>query len=1160
MPDSPDKDPVVSQSLAVYLLIASVLLVITLWWALYDEFFGLRPWKVYQRAFVQRYGAFLRKQIPLQRGKEKAIESSAEYLSLKQRLGDMEKETAPKVKELDAESARVDARTAAVLNLLTTARAYVGSQIYIIEHTSSRGSKQSLQKDLDKYESGPFQLILPPAQLGGNEERLRLTFDQLEDKFSELQKEKGDLLLEKAGLLHPVSELQNQVDSYVKDHLDGPTVEALRGLQKKNDDFTVEIKQINNPDAGIVDRCESCHVGIREPVVMTRKDMGGTKDPMSAAFTSHPDPDLLTIHDPDKYGCTPCHNGNGMDIAHVEKAHGHDEHWLWPLHPMENVEAGCLQCHSSDMVLAHAPTLSRGKQLYEWRGCMGCHVYQGYDSEPAELLTTQRTIEQAEQQRAEDRLEVQKSIQAGDQAPDNETAQKLYLKANELQVSISKISLEIDQQDRRVKNLLQDMKKVGPDLKEVRMKLRPEWIPVWLQNPHAFRPTTKMPRFRLDEDELPAVSAFIWQSGLNGQLPKQPAGDPAKGKDSLQTRGCLGCHSVGEGPNAVGGWFAANLSRVGEKDNYDYLVRWVHNPRERTNPYCPYEKRDLTAQDYQKHGLPFVFDREHSKCPNDGHELLVEQMTPMPNLRLSWDEARNIASYLMTLKEKDPSSYAPAPYLNDPKLKAKGEEIVRRYGCAGCHEIAGLENEGRIGTELTAEGSKPLEQMDFALFIKQAKEKDWYSHKGFFEHKLAKPELFDEGMIKAEGEELKMPDFDFENKPGEVRALTTFLMGSVTSEYPERYFYRPSDYRRDIQEGWWVVQKYNCMGCHQFTLDQSSVLMNLPQYQTPDGKSQVPPRLLTEGARVNPEWLARFLANPALNDKDTDRDGVRSYLKLRMPTFYFSPIEIRKLVKFFQALSQQPMPYIPARQEPLTEQEIAMARALFTSPGAPCLKCHAIGAPSHDQYATAPNFLLAADRLKPDWARHWILDPALIDPGTAMPSGLFKLQADHYVFAGPTPPSFKGYNGDQAELLVRYLFELTPQEQQRLIQMSGSNLNPASAKPKTTENRRKPRPGEGAVREAGPSESTAHASAERGSAAPLCGKPPAFRLMPKPSFSSAQAGRLSLAACAEDVLEATRRAERRSHSAKQAAEPRSSLSRSSVIWTSKAGAPPLHVQ
>ena len=130
------------------------------------------------------------------------------------------------------------------------------------------------------------------------------------------------------------------------------------------------------------------------------------------------------------------------------------------------------------------------------------------------------------------------------------------------------------------------------------------------------------------------------------------------------------------------------------------------------------------------------------------------------------------------------------------------------------------------------------------------------------------------------------------------------------------------------------MKKYNCMGCHQFKLDQQSVLQTLPQYQTPDGKGQLPPRLLTEGARVSPKWLASFLANPALSDTDTDRDGVRSYLKLRMPTFNLSPIEVRILVKFFQAISQQPLPYIPQRQEALSTEEIAMARALFTSEGA----------------------------------------------------------------------------------------------------------------------------------------------------------------------------------------------------------------------------------
>lgn len=362
--------------------------------------------------------------------------------------------------------------------------------------------------------------------------------------------------------------------------------------------------------------------------------------------------------------------------------------------------------------------------------------------------------------------------------------------------------------------------------------------------------------------------------------------------------------------------------------------------------------------------------------------------------------------------------------------------------------------------------------MDFALFVREAEKAGWHNPKGFFEHKLAQPEMYDKGMIKTEAEELHMPDF-FEpigskvtkgepelapEAQQQISELTTFLMGSVSSEYPKRYFYLPDDYRRDIQDGWWIVKKYNCEGCHQFKVGQDSVLMNIPRYQTPEWKDQLPPKLLTEGARVNPEWLTRFLSNPAMSETDTDRDGVRPYLKARMPTFYFSPIELRKLVRFFQALSNQPMPYIPTKLQPLTAKETEMARALFTSKGAPCLKCHATGDAAHDKFATAPNFLLAPDRLKPDWTKHWILDPAMISPGTAMPSGLFKQdETGRDIFAGPVPPVFTGYTGDHADLLVRYMFEITPEEQRRLVGMSAGMMKQA------TENRQAPRPGAPAV-------------------------------------------------------------------------------------------------
>jgi hypothetical protein len=509
-----------------------------------------------------------------------------------------------------------------------------------------------------------------------------------------------------------------------------------------------------------------------------------------------------------------------------------------------------------------------------------------------------------------------------------------------------------------------------------------------------------------------------------------------------------------------GGTFAANLTRVGEKDNYDYLVRWVHNARERTRPYCPYEKKDIGPEDYKKKGLPYVFDLDHSKCPNDGHELQVQNMTVMPSLRLSPQDAEDVASYLVTLKKQEPSAYADASFMDDPNLKAEGKKWVRHFGCAGCHEISGLEDEGRIGTELTIEGSKPIERLDFALLTEIAQrggsepitdpddlarlpegpaKHSWYDQKGFFEHKLAEPNIWDKGKDKPETEKLRMPNLHLTKE--QIRALTTFLLGSQENPLPASYQYRPLDYRRDIQEGWWLVKKYNCMGCHQLIPGQRTSLMAMAHYQGPDGQELLPPKLLTEGARVDPEWMLHFLRNPSLNDKDTNRNGVRSYLQVRMPTFSFSENELGKLVRFFQALARQPFPYIPEEVPVLTTKETEMARSLFSSTAAPCLKCHATGDPAHDRIATAPNFLQARGRLKPDWMERWIIDPQAISPGTSMPSGLFKRENGHWVFSGPTPSSFQGYDKDQTKLLVDYILQLTPEEQRRV----GAAMGHASA-------------------------------------------------------------------------------------------------------------------
>jgi len=1056
----PENDPVVSKSLAPHYVISMVILMATLFWALWDEDFGQRPWKAFQHEWKDRYSTFLKTARSQSGDAQKEIEGSADYQKLKQDYERASQSAAPRIKEINEKLRDLSAQILAVQNVFTDRRAYVSASTYDIETETSPSAKERKRRNLEEYKKESTTAEMPDGK-----KKTFKDYDELEKTYNDLKNERTELSAELGEIIKPGNEKKELMDAYLTDHMVNLTPSQLTGLQNKTEAWTPKIVQINvnehNADivredsSNIVDRCESCHMGIREPVKLTAVSMslkGKKPDQYARAFTSHPEPELLKIHDPDKFGCTPCHQGNGRATTSVEKAHGNYEHWLWPVFPRGNFEAGCQICHSADMVVVTNDVgwvVSEGKDLFRQRGCVGCHRFEGYDKEPEDLLSVAQQIKQLDQEKKDNFKQAGDLMKQADKAESNEEANHLNDRAVALKVTNSKLDLRIVQLDRSTKSLLEDMKKVGPNLKDIRLKLNKNWIPVWLKKPSDFRATTKMPNFRLNDDQIKAISAFIWQSALTDSLPKHKPGNAAHGKELFESRGCLACHSIGEGDQLQGGTFAANLTRVGEKANYDYLVRWVHNARERTRPYCPLEKKDIGPEDYKKKGLPYVFDLEHSRCPNDGHELQVQNMTVMPSLRLSPQDAEDVASYLITLKKQEPSSYPDASFIDDPNLKEEGKKWVRHFGCAGCHEISGLEEEGRIGTELTIEGSKPIERLDFALLTEVAQrggsepitdpddvarlpegpaKQPWYDQKGFFEHKLAEPNIWDKGKDKPETEKLRMPNLHLTKD--QIRALTTFLLGSQENPLPPNYQYRPLDYRRDIQEGWWVVKKYNCMGCHQLIPGQKTSLMAMARYK--DAQEQLPPKLLTEGARVDPEWLQRFLKNPSLSTTDTNRNGVRSYLQVRMPTFSFSENELGKLVRFFQALARQPFPYIPEEVPILTAKETEMARSLFSSTAAPCLKCHATGDPAHDRFATAPNFLQARGRLKPDWMERWMLDPQAIAPGTSMPSGLFKRENNHWVFSGPTPASFQGYDKDHTKLLVDYILQLTPEEQRRV--------------------------------------------------------------------------------------------------------------------------------
>ncbi|HYG79309.1 MAG TPA: c-type cytochrome, partial [Pyrinomonadaceae bacterium] len=736
--DAPERDPIVSRSTSGWMLITTLVLIGTLAWALYDEAYGQRPWKGAQQEFVERYTRYLRS-IRDDAGKSEAeVKESAEYQTLAEEAKAAEESVADELKANTEKIRIIDSQLAAVTDPFQNARGQITVVNYQIE-TAKESKKESLRQKVARMKEEKSTIYLPADDGSGKTTEVEKSYTELEALYNKLKDDKAKLLTRNGELLKEPTELRRKRDEYLKNHMIGLTPAQISSLIKKYEEgFDYSIKQINAENGEVVDRCETCHLGVREPLTIKASDLapdgpGKKPDEWARAFVSHPSKELLTIHNPDRFGCAGCHGGNGRATTSVTKGHGRHRFWLHPLYERENMEAGCQQCHTQDRVLQGAGVLNLGKDLFQNRGCVGCHRSEGFDRETDALAQTRQQIIQLEETIRNNEREARQAREAvanvSDDEEGNREAARLTARAEALTVANSLVAAEIDQLNIQARYLMQDQKKVGPNLKDVRLKLVKEWIPEWLRDPQTFRPGTKMPTFwRLNaemahdaraDDDRKAIAAYLWQESFDGRMPAQDRarGNVANGKQLFETVGCMACHSIGDGESPTGGDFAANLQRIGEKANFDYIVRWIYNPRIRWQPYCPKEKRDITREEYRAKNLAYLFDTEQfSTCPNDGAELQVQNMTVMPNFRLTIDEARDIASYLFSLSQGNSFRDAAASsYMDDPNLKERGRTLIKQYGCAGCHEIKGFEDEQRIGKELTTEGATPIERLDFAL-------------------------------------------------------------------------------------------------------------------------------------------------------------------------------------------------------------------------------------------------------------------------------------------------------------------------------------------------------------------------------------------------------------------------------------------------------------
>ena len=556
---------------------------------------------------------------------------------------------------------------------------------------------------------------------------------------------------------------------------------------------------------------------------------------------------------------------------------------------------------------------------------------------------------------------------------------------------------------------------IGPDLTEIGSKVNPGWLLEWLRNPKHFRPSTRMPDFRLEEEDAMAITSYLWQNSEGFEPGEPQAFDDEtidEGAYLYESIGCLACHSELEEDGRIHG---PNLSRIGDKSNYEYLVSWLLAPK--------------------------------------AHQ----PKTSMPDMKLDEEDAKYVASFLMSLKgEEGYEDLTGSEWLSSKETARKGEELIGQYGCFGCHKIMGMEGMGKIGVELDEVGSKHIHLFDFGLLEKKilegvgvhnAHENISKARRAWFTEKLSDPRQFDEGRYKRPKDRLKMPDFGLSAE--EIESLSILLTGMREGELPENYIAELTDEKKYLIEGKKVIDKYNCMGCHQFTIDtlylkNGSVVKGMVKLEeeeslffqlwadneglgkkagdtvqvvneeivrrvvsqggdissyiidyhvevegsiAEEAKVFTPPVLYEEGKKVQSAWLFDFLKEPIT---------LRPWLDVRMPVFKMTANEATVLSRYFAALEKEEYPYefiVETKDSYIEGKEeespgyLTMAQHLFEHKDVNCASCHVRGDinPEGDPSDWAPDLSVSRNRLKPDWIVDWLIDPQLKQPGTKMP-------------------------------------------------------------------------------------------------------------------------------------------------------------------------------
>ncbi|MDZ7344910.1 MAG: hypothetical protein ONA90_10410, partial [candidate division KSB1 bacterium] len=335
----------------------SALLALTTFWAVLDMIWARAPWQREQRKFNDWEIAEL--QTKLAAAEEKFNTESA------QRYQELQTQLAEARAQLTSESYRQAAQDSAAADL---------------EAAKARQEYRFLKSEADAeyylYKEAEYHNKLAEYKARGEKvASLNEKAAEWKAKWDAAEAKKHQAMQRLAELRKPVTDIVAEMKAMRAE------IENLHQLIARVDDRPIKIKQVVMPAfvkgnfgnyIDNVDRCESCHPAA------TRK---GFEHAEMKNFRTHPSLDtLLAIHPVERFGCSPCHGGQGPALQGVKYAHGTVKYWEHPLLKGEFLEAGCNLCHAKELLTDHAETLNEAKRMVYDLGCFGCHEIRGFET------------------------------------------------------------------------------------------------------------------------------------------------------------------------------------------------------------------------------------------------------------------------------------------------------------------------------------------------------------------------------------------------------------------------------------------------------------------------------------------------------------------------------------------------------------------------------------------------------------------------------------------------------------------------------------------------------------------------------------------------------------------------------------------------------------